>query len=328
MSRRSGSALLKLAAVTLLVVSAAAVSYALPQAGANRPAAVPAHYVITPFGYFDPSCVAHLAKGDVMRKDLKVVEHADGSRESMHSCAYPHFTGDGQMIQGDERAVNPPSIGHAWVEYGGVTTQSAYAFLYSFWTVPKAPTKNDGQTIYLFNGMEDYKDVVTIIQPVLGWNSDYASAWGLASWNCCESGTVYEGSPVHASSGDLVYGYMFDNCPAGTKTCTSWDIITWDLTTGNYSELIDTSNFGQTFNWAFGGVLEVYNIAQCGDYPDGNADTYAGAGPSIHFFDQGLFNDKFVQIAKPAWKITNLGAGLTPQCNYGGKTPEEITLTY
>ena len=28
-----------------------------------------------------------------------------------------------------------------------------------------------------------------------------------------------------------------------------------------------TSSFGQTFNWAFGGVLEVYNVAQCSDYP-------------------------------------------------------------
>ena len=56
-------------------------------------------------------------------------------------------------------------------------------------------------------------------------------------------------------------------CGAGTKTCSSWDIVTYDVSNGNFSELLGTSNFGQTFNWAFGGVLEVYNIVQCGDYP-------------------------------------------------------------
>lgn len=93
------------------------------------------------------------------------------------------------------------------------------------------------------------------------------------------------------------------------------------MTNGNSSELLDTSNFGQTFNWAFGGVLEVYNIVQCGDYhPPG----YNGG---IGFYNQSVLNDKFVQI-KPAWKVTNLFSGLTPQCNYGGSVPQQVTLTY
>jgi len=167
--------------------------------------------------------------------------------------------------------------------------------------------------------MEDYSDVVTIIQPVLGWNSDYASAWGIASWNCCESGTVYEAPPTPVNSGDLIEGYMFDTCTAGTKSCPTWDIVTFDMTTGTSSELINTSSFGQTFNWAFGGVLEVYNIVQCGDYPSNG---------EIDFYDQGLFNDKFVQIPKPKWSVTNLSSGLTPQCNYGGALPEQVILTY
>jgi hypothetical protein len=91
--------------------------------------------------------------------------------------------------------------------------------------------------------------------------------------------------------------------------------------------MLDTSSYGQTFNWAFGGVLEVYNIVQCGDYPNGLADNYSGAGPSIHFYNQALFNDKFVQLKKPAWKIST-ASGLTPSCSYGGSLPEEVILTY
>ena len=315
------SLLLKSIAITLFIAGLTA-AFALPLAGPNRPAQVPAHYVITPFGYFDPSCVAQLAKGDILRKDKKVIEHANGTSESMRACAYPHYTANGEAITGDERAVQPPKIGHSWIEYASITTTTAYGQVYAEWDVPPAPSTNDGQTVYLFNGLEDYKDVVTIVQPVLGWNSDYASAWGIASWNCCESGTVYEATPAHVNSGDHLEGYVFDNCAPGTKICTSWDVVTVDDSNGNFSQLTATSNFGQTFNWAFGGVLEVYNIVQCGDYP--TPDYLGGIG----FFNQSVLNDKFQVIAAPAWKISNVSGGLSPQCGYGGSLPKQVVLTY
>ncbi len=57
--------------------------------------------------------------------------------------------------------------------------------VYSQWTVPPAPASNDGQTLYFFNGLEDINDVVSIIQPVLGWNGNGLSNWSIAAWNCC-----------------------------------------------------------------------------------------------------------------------------------------------
>jgi hypothetical protein len=315
------SGLCKSITLTVLVAGLTA-AQALTSAGPKRPAAVPAGYVITPFGYFHPSCVGHLAKGDVLRHDEKTIQHANGTSISMHVCAFPHYRADGEQVNGDERAVQEPNISHAWVEYASITTTSAYGQIYSEWDVPPTPANNDGQTVYLFNGLEDINDVVTIIQPVLGWNSDYASAWGIAAWNCCESGTVYEATPAPVNPGDHLEGYVFMNCGAGTKTCSSWDIVIWDRQNGNFSELLDTSNFGQTFNWAFGGVLEVYNIANCGDYP---APDYAGG---IGFNNQSVLNDKFIPIASPAWKVTNLSSGLTPQCNYGGSLPKQVVLTY
>lgn len=312
------SRLLKSIAFITLVAGFTA-AQALTSAGPKRPAAVPPDFVITPYGYFHPSCVAHLAKGDEILQDLKAIRHANGASDNVHVCEYPHFKATGEKITGNERGVKDPSIGHAWVEYASTTTTSSYGYMYAYWNVPPAPSTNDGQTVYLFPGMEDFSDVVTIIQPVLGWNSDYASAWGIASWNCCVSGTVFEGTPAPVNSGDVILGYMFDTCAAGTLSCPTWDIVTWDLTNGNFSELLNTSSFGQTFNWAFAGALEVYNISQCGDYPSNG---------SISFYNLGLFNDKFVQIKSPAWSVTNLSSGLTPQCGYGGSLPKQLTLTY
>jgi len=68
---------------------------ALPTAGAKRPAAVPAAYVITPFGYFHPSCVQQLAKGDVLHQDEMAVEHANGTSDKIPACAFPHYRADG-----------------------------------------------------------------------------------------------------------------------------------------------------------------------------------------------------------------------------------------
>jgi hypothetical protein len=311
------SRLLKSIAITML---AAGLTAAQAPAGPKRPAAVPADYIITPFGYFHPSCVAHLAKGDEVRQDEKAIRHANGTSDNIHLCAYPHYKADGEKVTGDERAVKDPTIGHAWVEYASTTTaNSSYGELVAYWTVPPAPSTNDGQTVYLFPGMEDFKDIVTIIQPVLGWNSDYASAWGIASWNCCASGTVFEGTPAPVNSGDNILGYMFDTCAAGTLSCPTWDIVTWDLTSGNFSELLNTSSQGQTFNWAFAGALEVYNIVQCGDYPSNG---------SISFYNLGLYSNKFTKFANPSWPITNLSSGLSPQCGYGGSRPQQVTLTY
>src|SRR5271154_612888 len=127
------SRLLKSVALTMLAGLTAA--QALTSAGAKRPTTVPAAYVVTPFGYYDPSCVTHLAKGDALQHDTKTIQHANGTSESMHVCAFPHFRADGEKVTADEKAVQQPDISHAWVEYASITTTTAYGQIYSEWDV-------------------------------------------------------------------------------------------------------------------------------------------------------------------------------------------------
>lgn len=311
--------LLRLIAVIMLVVGMTA-AQSLSPAGPNRPVTVPADYVVTPFGYFHPSCVVHLGKGDVEREDESAIQHADGSYESVAPCAYPHYDAAGEALTGDQRAPKKPTISHNWIEYASTTTTSSFGELYAYWAVPPAPKDNNGQTVFLFPGLEDYKHVVTIIQPVLGWNADFASAWGIASWNCCASGITWEATPTRVNSEDTILGYVYDTCAAGTLSCPTWDIITKDLTSGKESELVKTSSVDQTFNWAFAGALEVYDIVQCGDYPSNG---------SITFYGLALFNDDFGKITSPSWSVHNISSGLTPQCNYGGSDPGgKVVLDY
>jgi hypothetical protein len=289
-------------------------------AGPRAPASVPKGYVITPFGYFHPSCVKHLAEGDILREDEQAIEHKDGSFDSMPACEHPHFEADGKRVAADGTDDDLPKIGHDWIEESSTTTSTSFGELTGTWKVPPGPTTNHGQTDYFFPGLEDFKKVVTILQPVLGWDADFIDAWGIASWNCCEKGTTYESSAVPVNTGDTIYGSMKDTCKAGTLECSDWNVVTKDETSGKSTSLEKTSNFKQTFNWAFGGVLEVYNVAKCGDYPSNG---------SIEFTSLALYNDSFDKFSKPNFAFENLAGKLNPQCKYNGKTTETaVTLDY
>ena len=318
--------LLKSISLTALLAGLAAAQ--VPTAG-KRPASVPADFIVTPFGYYHPTCVNHLAKGDVLMQDEATIQHVNGTYENIQQCAYPHFDADGAKEVGDVKPAGngeseSPSIGHAWIEYASIHDTANYGQIYAEWDVPPSPASNDGQTLFFFNGLEQYSGDITIIQPVLGWNSDYSSAWGIAAWNCCKNGTVQEASPARVNPGDHLEGYVFNNCKAGTTKCGSWDIVIVDEENGNFSQLLKSSNFGQTFNWAFGAVLEVYNVAKCGDYPGAEISGYKGG---LSFYNESVLDDNFVSIT-PAWTVTNLSSGLSPQCNYGGSQPKQLLLKF
>jgi len=331
--------------LTLSVLSLA-VGYAQVPGSSNRPAAVPAGYQATPMGYFHPSCVKEVAKGDVLHPDELAVYHPDGSSDAMPACAYPHYTAKGEQVptelattnpgttkdrwlalnpSADAESGEPPYISHSWMVAVEAFTSSSYGKITTDFKVPKAPSSHDGQIIYLFPGMQDYPNTKTIIQPVLGWNTPYyskANEWSISSWNCCTKGTVYVSPSEGVNTGDTIYGQVYNQCSAGTLECGKWTIDTTDLKTGVFTKLYNESNFGQTFNWGFGSVLEVYDVKQCSDYP---------AGGSLESTNVSVYNDKFQKIT-PSWETwLPDGSNPSPNCHYGAYLdggPSAMTITY
>jgi hypothetical protein len=314
------------ALVTLAVMSlcfmflASTMSYAQVPARPNRPAGVPADYVITPFGYFHPSCVLRLAQGQTLLANGRVLQHADGTLEDIPACEYPHYAASGAITAAGATKLESPTI-NGWVESASVTTSTAYGEIVATWTVPPAPTSRNGEVVYFFPGLEDINDVVSIIQPVLGWNMDDTNTpWTIASWNCCPSGITVESTPVNVNPGDTIVGTTVSTCGAGNESCPTWNITTADVTTGGSTTLGNTPSEGQTFNWAFGGVLEAYNITQCSDYPPNAALTYT---------DIALYDYNFNLISNPAWSATYWAQNETPQCNYNVQlAATQVTLSY
>lgn len=314
--------LVTLAVMSLcLMLLASTMSFAQAPAGRNRPAGVPDDYVITPFGYFHPSCVLRLAQGESVLADGRVLQHADGALEDIPACKYPHYAASGAITAAGATKAESPTI-NGWVESSSVITNStSYGEIIATWTVPPAPTSKNGEVVYFFPGLEDSNDVVSIIQPVLGWNMDDTNTpWTIASWNCCPSGITVESTPVNVNPGDTILGTTVSTCGAGTESCPTWNITTADVTTGGSTTLGNTPSEGQTFNWAFGGVLEAYNIVQCSDYPPNASQT---------FYDIALYDYNFVLIPSPDWSVTYWAKDETPQCNYNVQTTAtQATLYY
>ena len=298
-------------------------------AGTHHPAGVPNDYLITPFGYFHPSCVVALAKGDMQVDNGHTIQHKDGSFTSIPPCNYPRYSPKGEKITPDgskqNMPQNTPSIGHSWIEDYSVTTNTSFGTLSTSWVVPQTPTSNDGQTLYFFPGLEDTNNVESILQPVLGWNdqnSSLGAVWSIASWNCCLSGTTQHSEFVPVNVGDTIAGSIQSTCGAGTLSCPTWNITTTDETTGGSTWLTNTPNDDQTFNWAFAGVLEVYNVTQCSDYP---------LNGLISFSNLSLLDYNFNPISNPGWVFEDLYDNLSPQCAYGSggyETATQVMLSY
>ena len=299
-----------------------AVPTTLSAAGPNHPPRVPNGYVITPFGYFHPSCVQSLARGERLTPDGRL-QHADGNvEENVAVCNYPRYTPSGDPVSAatgnDNGAATLPEAS-GWIENASITTGSAtksYGALIALWTVPPQPANNDGQVLYFFAGFEDINAVQSILQPVLGW---YEGHWTIASWNCCLNNIVTESPAVNVAVGDEIYGSITSACPAGTLSCTTWNVLSLDMSTGESSTLASTPSEGQVFNWAFGGVMEPYYIISCKDYPPNS---------QLTFNDVTVFDQNLRPISDPKWSGTS-NTTQTPQCHYGVKSkPDQITVDY
>ncbi|MFB0826480.1 hypothetical protein ACEU07_14465 [Chromobacterium violaceum] len=288
-----------------------------PADAKSRPADVPQHYVVTPFGYFHPSCVREVPDGARL-------EDADISSACVNR---PHYDAQGKVAAATGAAMPPPRAGAAlaaingWVEDSELVASSPYAGISASWPVPAAPASRGGQVVYFFPGLQDSHNVQSILQPVLGWNAFSDQAWTIASWNCCKNGAANYSAPRKVASGDWITGRVWHDCAAGATACGSWNVETRDATQNIQTTLSHTSNYGQSFNWAFGGVLEVYSVANCQNYPADGALSFS----NIQLLD---INKQIISNpAALAWRANVLQPG--GGCNYHAAAAKTVTtLSY
>lgn len=249
---------------------------------AHAPASVPRDYVITPNGFFHPSCVQRIESDETLEANGAIVR-ADGTMRRVPECAYPHYAADGTRIARDDvpplQAMyaglsTPPQI-NGWVAYASYVLPSTNAalFIRADMSVPNPPTIHSGQVDYFFPGFEDLEAVQTIVQPVLGWNAFNDNGWTIASWNCCLNGETWHSPPIAVQAGVTLEGRVTgSNCTG--SVCTDWTIVTSDPA-NSHDTTLNTSGYGQVFDWVFGAVLEAYGISQCGELPASGVEEFS-----------------------------------------------------
>jgi hypothetical protein len=271
-----------------LAVLATSTMFAQVPAGPNRPGNVPEDYVITPFRHFHPSCVQTVAEGETLRLNGQV-QHRDGTVTGNSSCNYTAYHPDGTpKVKGEKTPL--PTI-NGWIESTAITAPAnkSYSAIYDTNTVPPTPANFEGQTLFFFPGLEDINDTVSILQPVLIYN---VSGWSVANYNCCLSGSIGVSTPIPVSRGDEIVSSITENCKPGTFTCPTWNVYSLDTKTRQSTSLLKTPSAGQTFNWAFGAVLEPYNVNVCADYP---------SKPETH--NMIVFDEQFKPVV-PKWVVS------------------------
>ena len=290
------------------VASARDVTLGQPTALSSKaPRNVPADYVVTPNGYFHPSCVGSLAAGESLDADGNVLA-ANGQVRKLAPCAYPHFAPNGTRIQGDSLPRVSPFGGSTNADIEGWVVTGQYLlprstparFQAAQMTVPPGPQTQSGQVLYFFPGLEDYENVVTILQPVLAWNGFNDNNWTIASWNCCKNGRTWHSAPVSVAVGDTIKGTI-TGAKCSNAVCPLWSIVSTDVTSGNTTRLI-TSGYGQVMDWVFGGVLEVYGVSQCSEFPNATTEDFT----NISVFGTSKITQPWEQ-----WLIVS-----SPACGY------------
>ena len=332
------------AVVSLLLLSSLTAFGSEQRGSSGRPPAVPNEFLVTPNGYFHPSCVQHVDSNEVVDTDSKWITK-QGFPTRKLACQYSHYDADGREITAKNTfPLAPPpaqcpnpnspcgggggSAPSSWVIWDSVDLQNPVGTFWQTMIVPNAPAVQSGQVLFLFPGIQQSTTSgLTILQPVLAWNGvwpvngvnqGYANQWEIVSWNCCYNGVEVFSTPVAVNPGDIVQGEVQSvNCN-GSGYC-NFNVDTYDQVTRRSSYLAATSGHNQIFSGLFGAVLEVYFVGSCNEYPSNNA--IFGYNPN-----NSLYGPPFALIesvagarwtyTEPSWVTTVNRSTAAPSCGY------------
>ncbi len=222
-----------------------------------------AGFIATPIGYLPPECIYHVGDNARINKDGSV-DLANGTHLVVPPCKYRATTSPNNP--------GPLFPTNSWVEHAAQcyhncpSSPPAIMDMSGKWTVPPTPTSSDGQTIYLWLGLQPTSTGGTgglpLVQPVLQWGyGGSQNYWAIDSWYCDPTNNCYASSSVATSAGSTITGTLTgSSCSSGA---CKWLIQTSDGTHTTNLQYTSTT----PLYWMDGAVLEVWNVIQCSDYP-------------------------------------------------------------
>jgi hypothetical protein len=157
----------------------------------------------------------------------------------------------------------PGALPNGWQTYSWWDSQSnSITYFSTDWIVPPAPSTSSGQTIFLFNGIQNTGANFGILQPVLQWGSSAAGGgayWSIASWYVTSGGQAFHTNLVRVNAGTKLQGVMTQTGASGAQynySSTFHGIANTTLPVNNIALL----------HWA-NETLECYGLTKCSDLP-------------------------------------------------------------
>jgi hypothetical protein len=214
--------------------------------------------------------------------------------------------GDAQMTAGDATA-RVPALGSGWIVYASWsnTTGHPVTRFATTWVVPPAPPTHSGQTIFLFNGMQN---ATMIYQPVLQWGPSAAGGgnfWAVASWYADgQGGPAFHSPLVPVNPGDTLVGIMTLSGQSGSQFsygCDFQGIANTSLPIQNVEQL----------TWCIE-TLEAYAVNLASDYPATTATAMRGIEIKVATAEAPLSwapHNAVTDIGQHAVVVSNLSPG-------------------
>jgi len=210
-------------------------------------------FILTPGGYRRASRVHEVQPGSVVHDEQGFARLLDVDEQVLL-----HLT------DAIEPANKVPGSDPGWVADAAFqnTSGSPIQDFTSTWIVPNAPSQDDNQLVYLFNGMEQNANNPAILQPVLQWGySDYGGGpfWSVASWYVMPDNSAFRTPLVRVNPGTALIGKMTLTGQGGgffNYNCEFVGIAGTTLHASIIGELV----------WCYE-TLEAYNISGNVDYP-------------------------------------------------------------
>src|SRR4051794_21610126 len=195
---------------------------------------MPDNLVLTPGGYRDPALVHHVAPDTT-------IDASEGRLRQLSSAGAVLADHGPALVRAAGRPLQPlnihvpapaegvvPAFGSGWITYASWTnsTGSPVTRFATDWRVPAAPATSNGQTIFLFNGIQNS---TMIYQPVLQWGPSAAGGgayWSVASWYADgQTGQSFFTTPVRVNVGDRLTGVMTQTGTSGSLHSYSCEFV-------------------------------------------------------------------------------------------------------
>jgi hypothetical protein len=212
----------------------------------------PPGHVLTPGGYRDVSLVHAVPSGHTLRRRKGRLQLVERSTRRIRQ-RYHELPPDAPI----------PGIGSGWITYAWWRSPGgAISSLTAQWIVPPAPATQAGQTIFLFNALEDDQNN-DLLQPVLQWGASHAGGgdyWAIANWFINQTGDAFFSPLRSVMPGDVLTGVM---------TMTAFNGTTYGYTSSflGHTDIDLTVSGINALTWA-AQTLEAYQIGGASYYPN------------------------------------------------------------